>query len=139
MVYLAVSSGLLFFCGAAHSFLGEKGILPRLLSLPDLPIVINKEFSRALFRLAWHATSMAWVTLGGILLIVHMGTNQNHLLHDKVEDANKSRIIKRTVQLIGVFGIATTVAIFATTGRRHIAWPLFLASGIFALYGGKQF
>eukprot|EP01113_Clastostelium_recurvatum_P001435 TRINITY_DN10583_c0_g1_i1.p1 TRINITY_DN10583_c0_g1~~TRINITY_DN10583_c0_g1_i1.p1 ORF type:complete len:146 (-),score=11.48 TRINITY_DN10583_c0_g1_i1:55-471(-) len=137
MVYLAVSSGLLFFCGAAHSFLGERGILPRLLSLPDLPIVINREFSRALFRVAWHATSLAWITLGGILLIVHIGTN--NLPHNKVEvDANKSIIIKRSVQLIGAFGVATTVAILTTSGRRHIAWPVFLASGILALYGAKQ-
>ena len=47
--------------GLVHSILGERVVLPRLFSLPDLPLLRrDRTYTVAVLRYAWHVTSLAW-------------------------------------------------------------------------------
>src|SRR3954463_6435523 len=60
LLYL-LAAALTFGVGAAHSFLGERFILIRLLRRPDLPKLFGgTEFTARTLRFAWHLTTVAW-------------------------------------------------------------------------------
>ena len=59
MQLLVVSAGLALFIAAAHSYLGERRVFPKLQVADGLwPIV----------RWAWHLTSITWVLLAWLLV-----------------------------------------------------------------------
>jgi len=59
LLFLAAALALLL--AAAHSYLGERYILIRLLRRTDLPRLFGGvEFTKQTLRFAWHLTSVAW-------------------------------------------------------------------------------
>ena len=55
--------------GVAHSYLGERYILIRLLRRDNLPTLFGGvEFTKRTLRFAWHLTSVAWIGLAGLLV-----------------------------------------------------------------------
>lgn len=74
---MSVATGLIFFVGLAHSFLGEKFIVRRLLRL-DLPKLFDSDsFTKRTIRFAWHLTTIAWWGFAVLLIIVMNGTPPN--------------------------------------------------------------
>ena len=106
----SVGAALALGVGVAHSYLGERFILRRLLRRPDLPPLFGSDvFTRRTLRFAWHVTSIAWWGLGAVLLLLAAEAS--------------SRTIGAAVALtFGVTGVVTAVA----SRGRHLAWIVFL-------------
>jgi hypothetical protein len=70
-IKLYVSAILVFCIVAAHSYLGERYILIRLFRRNDLPKILgNAEFTMHTLRFAWHLTSIAWLGLASLLILL---------------------------------------------------------------------
>jgi hypothetical protein len=113
MPLLLVAAALAVFLAGAHSYLGERYVIIRLLRRTDLPKLFGStEFTKRTLRFAWHLTSVAWVGFAGLLATVGLaeaGTQQV-----------QARIIAVTFLLSGV------VALVGSRGR-HVSWVVFFA------------
>ncbi|KRC30570.1 hypothetical protein [Acidovorax sp. Root217] len=69
---LAVAAALIWLTGLAHSFLGERYILIRLLRREDsLPKVLGSTaFTAGTLRFAWHLTTVAWWALAYLVFLL---------------------------------------------------------------------
>ena len=68
---LAVAATLIALLGTAHSYLGERYILIRLFRRADLPHLFGSDiFTRRTLRFAWHLTTVAWLGLAALLVLV---------------------------------------------------------------------
>lgn len=67
--HLAAAALLTVGVGAAHSLLGERYVVARLLRRHDLPRLFGSDwFTRRTLRFAWHLTTLAWWGMAGVLL-----------------------------------------------------------------------
>ncbi len=64
----------MLLAGIAHSYLGERAFLPRLLALPDLPLLRRGErgFTERVIRAVWHIASLYWWLAAAVLAIIAM-------------------------------------------------------------------
>jgi hypothetical protein len=116
MLWLAC--GLVAFCGFAHSYLGEKFIIPRLLALPDLPLVRrDRGYTERLFRYAWHLTSVYFWGAAVLLALLAMKF---------VSDPRPVGFV-----LGGLFFLSGAICL--TVGPRHPAWPLFFIAAVLTI------
>ena len=68
-VLLVVAAVLISLLGVAHSYLGERYILVRLIRRGELPKLFGGQaFTRQTLRFAWHLTTVAWLGLAGLLV-----------------------------------------------------------------------
>ena len=116
---LFLAAFLTVVTGIAHSVLGERYILGRLFKREDLPALSGSaRYTASVLRLAWHVTSLAWLGLAAVLVL---------LARPAV-----------STQAIGLAIGATFLAHFAIAlvGSRgkHLSWPLFLAIGVLAIW-----
>lgn len=117
--WLYVAAILTFGVGLAHSVLGEKYILMRLLRRPDLPQLFgNTRFTARTLRFAWHLTTVAWWGFGGQLLLAARG----------------SLLPSNTLRVLGATMLVTAAVILVTSRGRHLAWPVFAAIGLIAWF-----
>ena len=67
-----IAAVLAFAIGLAHSYLGERYLLTRLLRRPDAlpPLFGRVESTARTLRFAWHLTTIAWFGLGAVLLVI---------------------------------------------------------------------
>ena len=116
---LIISSSLAFLIGVAHSVLGEKFILKRLLYLSDLPQLLGSDwFTKRTLRFAWHLTTIAWWGYAGILL------------------SFSTSISVRTIVLMiisAVFLLSSMLSGMFSRGK-HLSWIIFLIIAICTLY-----
>ena len=97
----------------AHSYLGERYILIRLLRRPDLPRLFGGvEFTKNTLRFAWHLTSVAWVGFAALLTVQALSPASSW--------GPQGQVISATFALSGV------VALVASRGR-HLSWVAFFA------------
>jgi len=107
---------MLAICGVAHSYLGEKYVLGRLLALPNLPLLRHDVgYTQAIIRFAWHLTSLTWWTFSAILIIL------------AVRPAGALRAIGIVLALTFLIHFLVIVVM---AGRRHPAWSLFLIAAV---------
>ena len=117
-----IAAGLCFALGLAHSVLGERYILTRLFRRTDLPKLFGgTEFTERTLRFAWHLTSIFW--WGAAVIFCYMA-------RDRLTTASVAGV------LAGVFLVSGAITLVASRGR-HLAWPVFLAIGVIALYGSQ--
>lgn len=115
--FLAIAAGLAILGGIIHSVLGERLILGRL-SAEALPGVLGStQFTERILRLMWHAISIAWWGLAGVLLVLAS-------LPDI--DATAERI----ATVIALTFLASSVYAFVQTRGKHFSWGLFLAIAV---------
>jgi len=115
---LKLASVLCFFIGLAHSMLGEKYILVRLLRFEKLPRLFgNDHFTRHTLRFAWHLTTVAWWGFGVLLWTVTGGGDMMHVV----------LLTSGTVFLIS--GLLS----FVFTRGRHLSWIVFWAIAAISL------
>ncbi len=108
--------------GAAHSYLGERYILIRLLRRADLPKLFGSDrFTRRTLRFAWHLTTVAWWGFAALFAVMAAGTPAAPW---------------RAVGLVAAasFGASAAVTLIGSRGR-HLAWVVFLAIALAAWYG----
>jgi len=117
MLWLAAV--LMIVAGIAHSYLGERGFMQRLLALPGLPLLRkDRGFTKRVIRVIWHAPSLYWATTGVILMIL-AGNVVNPL------------------RMIGLVLAATMFAMAAACiycGWRHPAIAIFAAAAALTTY-----
>lgn len=114
---LAAMAGLLAMgVGIAHSVLGERFILVRLLRRSDLPHLLGSDwFTRRVLRFAWHITSVAWCGLGAVLMLASADTSG-----DPVRQA------------VAVTFLVSALITAGFSRGRHLAWIVFLAIAVFS-------
>jgi hypothetical protein len=123
MPWLLVAALTTVFIAAAHSYLGEKRIFPRLLDRGEPPTLGGSAtLMRSIVRWAWHLTSLAWVALAAILIALLGDPSQLR--------QNLGAIV---AAYLGIGAIVT----FATTRGRHVAWPFFLVATIAVWFGTR--
>ena len=108
--------------GVAHSYLGEKYILVRLLRRENLPKLFGStEFTSRTLRFAWHLTTVAWCGFAAILVL---------MAHPPLEIAEVGIVIGV------VFLIHFLVAIVGSKGR-HLSWIVFLLISAAAILASR--
>jgi len=119
-IALHLAAFLAMLLGVAHSVLGERLLLKRLLRRPeDLPKLFGgTDFTASLLRFAWHVTSITWAGLGGVLLV---------MAHPPVSTAALGMVVGAT------FLVQFLLTLVASRGK-HFAWVFFLAIGVLTLY-----
>ena len=116
---LYLAAFLMLAVGVAHSYLGERYLLMRLFRRnPDLPKLFGStEGTVRTLRFAWHVTSIAWWGFAAIFVL---------LAHPPVTPAALGTALAVPLLVTGA------VVLLMSKGR-HLAWPVFVASGAIAL------
>lgn len=110
---LIVAACLAILLAAAHSYLGERYLLMRLFRRDNLPELLGGvEFTKQTLRFAWHITSIAWLGLASLIVVLAASPGASQL--------TQARLVA------GVFGLSGVLALFASRGR-HLSWVVFLA------------
>jgi hypothetical protein len=110
---LLMAAGLAVLLAVAHSYLGERHILMRLLRRPDLPRLFGGiEFTKLTLRFAWHLTTVAWVGFAAILA--------GQALRPAAPWRVQGQVIAATFALSGI------LALVGSRGR-HLSWVVFFA------------
>jgi len=110
---LLTAAGLTVAIGIAHSYLGERYLIRRLLRRSDLPKLFGDDtFTRQTLRFAWHLTTVAWFGLAAVLLVL-----SGILTGVRVSDG----LIFAIAQ---TFIISAVLALILTRGR-HLSWVVF--------------
>jgi hypothetical protein len=106
----------------AHSYLGERYILIRLIRRDGLPRLFgDAEFTKRTLRFAWHLTSIAWLSLAAILVKL----NTHVPLRAELG-----------MLLVGTFGVSGVVALVASRGK-HLSWVVFLTIALLTWLGTR--
>jgi len=110
---LLIAAGLAILLAAAHSYLGERYLLMRLFRRDNLPKLLGTvEFTKLTLRFAWHITSIAWLGLASLMVVLAFSAGASQL--------TQARLIA------GVFGLSGVVALIGSRGR-HLSWVVFFA------------
>lgn len=120
---LLIAAALTVLIAAAHSYLGERYILIRLLRRDNLPKLRGGvEFTKQTLRFAWHITSVAWVGLAGMLGVLASSP------------ANTERT--QATLIAAIFGASGVVALAGSRGR-HLSWIVFFAIAALVWFGSR--
>ena len=116
--WLWVAGVLSIAVGLAHSYLGERFVLVRLLRRDNLPHLFGSDvFTKRTLRFAWHLTTIAWIGLGGLVWV--LGGNG----------------ARDGLRGIGVIFLASAVLTVVGSRGRHLAWIVFTMIGVAAWMG----
>jgi hypothetical protein len=119
---LIVAAVLVVAIGLAHSWLGERHLIRRLLRRDDLPRLFGDDsFTRQTVRFAWHLTTVAWLGLAAVLIVVG------------------GALPGIPVGSALVFAVAQTFVLSAAlavllTRARHLSWVVFVAIAALCLF-----
>ena len=115
---LLVTAALLAFAiGVAHSYLGERAILVRLLRRDNLPRLFGGDwFTKRTLRFAWHATTIAWWGFAFLLLLLALRPDGD---------------VRSLVLLSAALTFAATAVIAGVASHgKHLSWIVFLAISV---------
>ncbi|MBP9143767.1 MAG: hypothetical protein KBF21_02620 [Thermoanaerobaculia bacterium] len=119
---LDLAAALVVALGLAHSWLGERYLLRRLFRRDDLPQLFGSaEFTRRTLRFAWHVTSVAWLGLAAVLVVL----------------ARPPISASALGLAVGVAFLVQGVIALAGSRGRHLSWPVFLAIGLLAIFATR--
>lgn len=118
---LTAAAAIFVLLAVAHSLLGERFIISRLLRRGDLPKIFGSaSFTGQTLRYCWHLTSV--LGLGMAYLLIQLG------------QGDPAVALVRTLAVTAFVG--TAMAIVITRGR-HLSWVGFLMAGIICVrYAG---
>ena len=120
-VSLLIAAGLTILLAAAHSYLGERYILIRLFRRDNLPKLLGGvEFTKLTLRFAWHITSVAWLGLASLIVILAPSPGATQLTQARA--------------IAGVFGVSGVAALLGSRGR-HLSWVVFLTIAALVWFG----
>ncbi|ENM5748063.1 hypothetical protein V9R52_003955 [Vibrio mimicus] len=109
-IILYMAGSLLVAVAFAHSYLGERYILIRLFKRDNLPRLFGSDdFTKRTLRFAWHLTSIAWLGMAGIIVV---------MTQPEIDKILVCRIIALT------FIIHFLIALFGSKGK-HLSWIAF--------------
>ena len=117
-IALYLAAFLALAVGAAHSYLGERFILMRLLRRDNLPKLFGGDaFTKQTLRFAWHLTTIAWWGFAALLFL---------MAADALDISNAAWVMALTF-------LASAIVTAGFTRGKHLAWLVFLAIGLIAL------
>lgn len=126
--WLAAGAVLAFGVGLAHSVLGERYILMRLMRR-DLPKLFGADaFTKRTLRFAWHLTTIAWWGFAA-----QMAWAAGALGGGAGQDAAARAAL---LQPIAWTFLATAAITAAASRGRHLAWIVFAAIAACAWLAG---
>jgi hypothetical protein len=109
----------------AHSWLGERYLIGRLLRRSDLPRLFGDDaFTKHTLRFAWHLTTVAWLGLAGVMAVLAAAPPHAGL-----------RTLGQV--LAATFLVHAVVALVGSRGR-HVSWVVFLAISVTIWLGTRQ-
>jgi len=112
---LIVAALLLFLTGVAHSYLGERYILIRLLSRDNLPKLFGgTEFTSGTLRFVWHILTIVW---WGIAILI-------------LQASGKALEPKFVLEVFSSVAFVSGLFSFFFTRGRHLSWVVFFAVAI---------
>ncbi len=119
-IALVSAATVTFAIGLIHSWLGERRLLGPLLA-PETRRGLLREslFARRTLRFAWHLTTIAWWGLGAIFLVL--------------APAPLSGSARPVLAVLATTFFFTGLVVLASSGGRHLAWPLFLGIAVAAV------
>jgi hypothetical protein len=118
-IALYIAAALVLVVALAHSYLGDRYLLQRLLKRCTIPPLLgSSQFAASTLRVAWHITSVAWLGFAGLLVLLALG---------RATPWAVSMVIGIT------FGVHGVVALVASRGK-HLSWIFFLAISALAVY-----
>ncbi|WP_374337645.1 hypothetical protein [Leeia sp.] len=118
LVLFDLAAVVILLIGVAHSWLGERYLLQRLARLDNLPRLYGgTAYTMTLLRFAWHITTLAWLGLAGVLVLLARPTFSPEQ-------------IGRVVGLC--FLLQFAVSLWGSRGK-HLSWLGFLLVGVLAL------
>jgi len=108
--------------GIAHSWLGERYIIGRLLRRSNLPKLFGDDsFTRATLRFAWHLTTIAWFGMAAVLVML-----SGAVVGLRVSDG----VVFAVAQ---TFIMSAVLALILTRGR-HLSWVVFSVIAALCLF-----
>jgi len=108
--------------GCAHSWLGERYLIGRLLRRQDLPRLLGgDDFTKRTLRFAWHLTTLAWVGMAGLMAA----------LAPLPADRLPQPVV---LVLSAIFAASALLALIGSRGR-HLSWVVFLAIALMLWLG----
>jgi hypothetical protein len=118
---LLVAATLCAAVALAHSYLGERYVLIRLLRRTDLPHLFGSDlFTKRTLRFAWHLTSLAWLGFGALLITAARGGAASG---------------PAGLEIVAATFAASALVTFAGSRGRHLAWIAFAAIAVLAWLG----
>ena len=112
---LVIAAALAVAVGGAHSWLGERYIIVRLLRRSDLPTLFGDDsFTRHTIRFGWHLTTIAWWGFAALLIVLSGAFPA-------------ITVAKGVMAAIGLTFLASAVLALVVTRGRHLSWVVFLA------------
>lgn len=122
MKMLHVAAILIFLLGLAHSILGERYILVRLLRRNNIPELFGgTAFTTRTLRFAWHLTTIAW--WGTAVLLYQAGGG--------------TLTIKSTLSVVGYTLALSGLLPLVITRGKHLSWIVLFEAGAIALWAGR--
>jgi len=121
--FLLYLSALAFVVlGVAHSYLGERFVLAPIFRLSGLPKLFGSaRYMQQILRLAWHVTSLAWLGLASIVVML----------------AYPPLSARAVAVAVGITALASFLSVLVFTRGKHVAaWVLFLIISVVTLYHG---
>ncbi|MCA0177584.1 MAG: hypothetical protein LCH73_15075 [Proteobacteria bacterium] len=108
---LLAAAFIVFATGCAHSYLGERFLLVRLLKRDNLPRLFGgTAFTAGTLRFAWHLTTVAWWAMALLLVF-----------------ASRAELSTATVlRVIGGAALVSAAFPIVFTRGRHLSWVAFL-------------
>lgn len=111
---LNAAAAILCLLAIAHSLLGERFIISRLLRRNDLPKIFGStSFTAQTLRYCWHLTTV--IGLGMAFLLIQLG------------NGDPTAALVRT--LAATMFVSAALAVVVTRGR-HLSWVGFLMAGM---------
>ncbi|UCH62264.1 MAG: hypothetical protein JSU77_10715 [Fidelibacterota bacterium] len=123
-IYLSIGAVLALGIGLAHSYLGERYVLIRLLRRSNLPHLFGSDdFTKRTLRFVWHALTIAWWGLGAVMVV-----------YAASQVDQPGRMALAVVSLI--FLVTAAITLIHTRGR-HLSWVVFLAIAVLCWLGSQ--
>lgn len=119
-----------------HSYLGERYVIVQLLRRADLPRLFGSDwFTRRTLRFAWHLTSLAWVGLAVVLLVLadHFGNPLPSTA--PLLATNPAATLQAVARVVAIIFASSAVLTGVATRGRHFAWPVFSAIAALTWWG----
>jgi hypothetical protein len=114
---LKIAAVLIALLGFAHSYLGERYILIRLLRRGDLPRLFGgADFTRRTLRFTWHLTTVMALGIAAVLLQLADGATASAL-----------------VRTLGWTFVVSGLLPLVHTRGRHLSWIVLFAAGALCL------
>ena len=109
---LILAAVLTLGVGALHSIVGERRLIQPMLAWPDFPRLFgSQELARRTVRLAWHLTTLIWIALAAVMVVIEIDPSQSR----------RSFLLAMAI----LFGLSAALPLIFSRGK-HRSWVFFL-------------